>query len=130
MRKAPPKTAKLRTRLSLLPSEASLPSGEGGKNVLAIMSLKNPKRAKSYHSRTLPMTPAMVCAVLLVMLLLLVEDVPASCCEALVSLLLLLILLVKRSFSCKVGEEDNVEDEPIITSSLLSFASLACTYLH
>lgn len=31
---------------------------------MAIMSLKKPKRAKSYHSKTFPMTPAMVCMVL------------------------------------------------------------------
>ena len=53
----PPYTAKDLIKLSLLPSS------EGGKNTSAIISLKNPKRAKSYHSRTFPITPAIVCPV-------------------------------------------------------------------
>jgi hypothetical protein len=45
MRKAPPKMAKDLIKLAFSFSE-------GGKKTSAIMSLKNPKRAKSYHSNT------------------------------------------------------------------------------
>ena len=54
---APPYTAKDRKRFSLVPSEVSA----GGKKSWAMISLKKPKIAKSYHSRTLPSVPAMVC---------------------------------------------------------------------
>mmetsp|Transcript_27635 Transcript_27635/g.50317 ORF Transcript_27635/g.50317 Transcript_27635/m.50317 type:complete len:201 (-) Transcript_27635:75-677(-) len=82
IRNAPPYTAKLLTKLDVsisppISTKSSLPfplfplpfpfslalssSSDGAKNTVAIISLKKPNKAKSYHSSTLPITPAMVC---------------------------------------------------------------------
>ena len=69
MRKAPPYTANECTKfeVSISPPVSATPSplisfsSDGGKKTVAMTSEKKPKRAKSYHSRTLPITPAIVC---------------------------------------------------------------------
>jgi hypothetical protein len=59
IRKAPPYTANelMRLEVSISPPKSMASSSsaalDGGKNTWAMISEKNPKRAKSYHSRTL-----------------------------------------------------------------------------